>query len=146
MKNLLIITGLIFSGSVFAQSSSNTCKRMDKMENILKDSIKITSEQQSKISTLHATYCPKFKAIGSSDKSKDEKKSEMKTLNKELKSKYKEILTEVRLGTMKEKYLTNPNSDKALYNSIVKEYEKVVGDYNKNYGMDRETENFRINE
>jgi len=47
---------------------------------------------------------------------------------------------------MKEKYLTNPNSDKALYNSIVKEYEKVVGDYNKNYGMDRETENFRINE
>jgi len=103
MKNLLIITGLIFSGSVFAQSSSNTCKRMDKMENILKDSIKITSEQQSKISTLHATYCPKFKAIGSSDKSKDEKKSEMKTLNKELKSKYKEILTEEQLKSLKEK-------------------------------------------
>ena len=103
MKKLLMITSLIFSGSIFAQSTDNTCKRMDKMETFLKDSIKISADQQSKISAVHAEYCPKLQAVKSAENTSEDKKKELKTLRKEVQAKYKEILTDEQLKSLKAK-------------------------------------------
>lgn len=56
MKKVFIISSLIFSGSIFAQSTDKTCKRMDRMEHFLKDSVQINAQQQSQVSSLHAEY------------------------------------------------------------------------------------------
>jgi len=49
-----------------------------------------------------------LKPLAQAIRAKMRKKSEMKTLNKELKSKYKEILTEVRLGHYERKIFDEP--------------------------------------
>jgi hypothetical protein len=103
MKKVLIISSLIFSGSIFAQSTDKTCKRMDRMEHFLKDSIQINVQQQSQISSLHAEYCPKFRAAMTLDSNKGANKGQLKVLRKELKHKYKEILSVEQAKAVKEK-------------------------------------------
>jgi Spy/CpxP family protein refolding chaperone len=103
MKIGLIISSLIFSSSIFAQNTDKTCKRMDRMEHFLKDSIQINIQQQSKVSSLHAEYCPKFQAAIALDSLEGSNKEQLKALRKELRNKYKEILTAEQIKTVKQK-------------------------------------------
>ena len=103
MKKVFIIISLIFSGSIFAQSTDKTCKRMDRMEHFLKDSIQINVQQQSQVSSLHAEYCPKFQAAMARDSAGGANKKQLKVLRKELRNKYKEILTLEQAKTVQEK-------------------------------------------
>tara|TARA_Y100000385_G_scaffold260811_1_gene291028 strand:- start:55 stop:654 length:600 start_codon:yes stop_codon:yes gene_type:complete len=103
MKIGLIISSLIFSSSIFAQNTDKTCKRMDRMEHFLKDSIQINIQQQSEVSSLHAEYCPKFQAAIAIDSHEGSNKEQLKALRKELRNKYKEILTAEQIKTVKQK-------------------------------------------
>ncbi|MDG1098908.1 MAG: hypothetical protein P8O20_05970 [Bacteroidia bacterium] len=103
MKIGLIISSLIFSSSIFAQNTDKTCKRMDRMEHFLKDSIQINIQQQSEVSSLHAEYCPKFQAAIALDSHEGSNKEQLKALRKELRNKYKEILTAEQIKTVKQK-------------------------------------------
>ena len=103
MKKVIIISSLIFSGSIFAQSADKTCKRMDRMEHFLKDSIQINVQQQSQVSSLHAEYCPKFQAAMARDSAGGANEKQVKMLRKELRKKYKEILTAEQIKTVKQK-------------------------------------------
>lgn len=76
---------------------------MDRMEHFLKDSIQINIQQQSEVSSLHAEYCPKFQAAIALDSQEGSNKEQLKALRKELRNKYKEILTAEQIKTVKQK-------------------------------------------
>jgi Spy/CpxP family protein refolding chaperone len=101
MRKLMMIAAICGLSQVSAQEVKE-CKRLNKVETYLKDSVKITAEQQRKIAAIHSNYCPKMQAIKSSEKSKEVKKEEMKALNKEMKAEYKTVLSKDQLKAIKE--------------------------------------------
>ena len=101
MRKLMMIAAICGLSQVSAQEAKE-CKRLNKVETYLKDSVKITAEQQTKIAAIHSNYCPKIQAIKSSDKTQEEKKEEMKALNKQMRAEYKTVLNKEQLKAIKE--------------------------------------------
>jgi protein CpxP len=102
-KFFLTLVATIGFTTLTAQSREHGCKRLQKVEQFMKDSLQLSADQQAKIKVLHDSACVKI------HKSREEAKGDkeaMKTGNKAimigLKADYKEILTEGQLAKWRE--------------------------------------------
>ncbi len=105
MKNVVLLTVAVatlgFAKAGFTKNEP--CKRLEKMETYLKDSVKVTAEQAAKIKTAHANACTKFEAIKVGQQTEEEKKVAMREVQKNLKAEYKTILTAEQQAKLKDK-------------------------------------------
>jgi len=101
----LLALGMMFVGGIFAQAApkkGDPCEKLKRTEKWMKDSLSLSSEQTSKIETLHQETCVKFQnagqeAAGNHDVLKEKRKAIMGSLR----DSYKEILSEDQMKRLK---------------------------------------------
>lgn len=101
----LLAVGMLFVGGIFAQATpkkGDPCEKLNKTEQWMKDSLSLSSEQTTKIETLHKETCIKFQNAGQEAAgNRDALKENRKAIMGSLRDSYKEILNEDQLKKLK---------------------------------------------